>query len=90
MDGVFKDPFGYYYYDPKKKMANWTVNVEFQSRNLTVEQSNLAKRIIDENKGRTLWQILDALAHAGFRGEILHSTDPLSPKVVVINAKIEK
>lgn len=89
MDGVFKDLFGRLLYDPKKKVANWTVDVEFQPQNLTVEQSDLAKRIIDENKERTLWEILDALAHAGFRGEILHSTDSLSPKVVVINAKIK-
>lgn len=89
MGGVYKDPFGRLLYDPDKKVANWTVDVEFQSRNLTLEQSELAKRIINENKERTLWQILDALAHAGFRGEILRRTDFLSPTVVVINSKIE-
>lgn len=87
--GVTKDSFGRLLYDPKKKVANWTVDVEFRERNLTTEQSALARKIVNENKERTLWQILDALAHAGFRGEILHGTDFLSPKVVVINAKIE-
>lgn len=89
MDVVFKDPYRLLLYDHDKKVANWTVDVEFQSRNLTVEQDSLANKIIIENKERTLWQILDALAHAGFRGYILHSTDFLSPKVVVINSKIE-
>lgn len=89
MDGVFKDPFGRLLYDTKKKVANWTVDVEFRSQNLTMEQSAFAYKIINENKERTLWEILDALAHAGFRGDILRSTDFLSPTVVVINSKIE-
>lgn len=90
MDGVFKDHFGRLLYDTKKKVANWTVDVEFRSQNLTMEQRAFAYKIINENKERTLWEILDALAHAGFRGEIQHITDFLSPKVVVINAKIDK
>lgn len=90
MYGVFKDHFGRLLYDPKKKVANWTVDVEFRSQNLTVEQSTFAYKLINENKERTLWQILDALAHVGFRGEILRSTDFLSPTTVVINAKIDK
>lgn len=89
MDGVFKDPFGRLLYDTKKKVANRTVDVEFLSQNLTMEQRAFAYKIINENKEHTLWEILDALAHAGFRGEILHTTDSLSPKVVVINSKIE-
>lgn len=89
MDGVFKDHFGRLFYNTKKKVAEWTVDVEFRSQNLTVEQSALANKIVNENKERTLWQILDALAHAGFRGDILRSTDFLSPTVVVINSKIE-
>lgn len=89
MDGVYKDPFGRLFYNAKKKVAEWTVDVEFREHNLTTEQSALARKIVNENKEHTLWEILDALAHAGFRGEILHSTDPLSPKVVVINSKIE-
>lgn len=89
MDGVFKDHFGRLLYATKRKVAYRTVDVEFRSQNLTMEQRAFAYKIINENKERTLWEILDALAHAGFRGEILHSTDLLSPKVVVINAKIE-
>lgn len=89
MDGVFKDHFGRLFYNTKKKVAEWTVDVEFREYNLTTEQSALARKIINENKEHTLWEILDALAHAGFRGEILHITDPLSPKVIVINSKIE-
>lgn len=89
MDVVFKDHFGRLFYNTKKKVAEWTVDVEFRSQNLTVEQSALANKIVNENKERTLWQILDALAHAGFRGDILLSTDFLSPTVVVINSKIE-
>lgn len=93
MYGVYKDPFGRLLYDPKKKMANWTTEIEFLSRNLTKEQSDLATKIINENnKGygmSVITGILNALAHAGFRGEILRSTDVLSPTVVVINAKIE-
>ena len=90
MDGVYKGHFGRLLYDITKKVANWAVDVEFWSKNLTMEQSALARKIVNENKGRTLWEILDALAHAGFRGEILHSTDSTLPKVVVINSKIEK
>lgn len=90
MDGVYKDPFGRLLYDTMKKVANWAVDVEFRSQNLTMEQSALARKIVNENKEHTLWEILDALAHAGFRGEILHSTDSPSLKVVVINSKIEK
>lgn len=90
MDGVYKDPFGRLLYGTMKKVTNWAVDVEFRPQNLTMEQSALARKIVNENKEHTLWEILDALAHAGFRGEILHSTDPLSPKVVVINSKIEK
>lgn len=89
MDGVYKDPFGRLLYDTKKKVANWTVDVEFRSQDLTMEQRAFAYKIINENKERTLWQILDALAHAGFRGDILRSTDFLSPTVVVINSKNE-
>lgn len=89
MDGVFKDPFGRLFYNTKKKVAEWTVDVEFRERNLTTEQSALARKIINENKEHTLWEILDALALVGFRGEILRSTDFLSPTVVVINSKIE-
>lgn len=89
MDGVYKDPFGRLFYNTKKKVAEWTVDVEFREHNLTMEQSALARKIVNENKEHTLWEILDALAHAGFCGEILHSTDPLSPEVVVINSKIE-
>lgn len=93
MDGVFKDPFGRLLYDPKKMVANWTVDVEFQSRNLTTEQSELATKIINENnKGywvSAITDILNALAHAGFRGEIQHSTDPTKSMVIVINSKIE-
>lgn len=89
MDGVYKDLAGRLLYDPNKKLANWTMAVEFQERNLTTEQSAVARKIINENKEHTLWEILDALAHAGFRGYILHSTDFLSPKVVMINSKIE-
>lgn len=93
MDGVYKDLAGRYFYDPKKKVANWTAEIEFLSRNLTKEQSDLATKIINENnKGygvSVITGILDALALAGFRGEILHGTDFLSPKVVVINSKIE-
>lgn len=89
MDGVFKDLGGRYLYDPKKMVANWTVEVEFRSQNLTMEQRAFAYKIINENKERTLWEILDALAYAGFRGEILRSTDFLSPTVVVLNSKIE-
>lgn len=91
--GVTKDPFGRLLYDPKKMVASWTAEVEFLSRNLTKEQSDLATKIINENnKGygaSVITGILNALAHAGFRGEIQHSTDFLSPKVVVINSKIE-
>lgn len=90
MEGVFKDLAGRYLYDPKKKVANWTVDVEFRSQNLTIEQSAFANKIIKENKEHTLLEILDALAHAGFRGEILRSTGFLSPTVVVINSKINK
>lgn len=90
MDGVYKDPFGRLLYDIMKKVANWAVDVEFRSQNLTMEQSALARKIVNKNKEHTLWEILDALAHAGFRGEILYSTDSPSPKVVVINSKIEK
>lgn len=93
MDGVYKDPFGRLFYNTKKKVAEWTVDVEFRWHNLTTEQSALARKIVNENnKGcgfSVITGILNALAHAGFRGEILHSTDPLSPKVVVINSKIE-
>lgn len=90
MDGVYKDPFGRLLYDTKKKVANWTVDVEFRSQNLTMEQRAFAYKIINENKEHTLWEILDALAYVGFRGEILRSTDFLSPTVVVINSKIDK
>lgn len=72
MDGVYKDPFGRLFYNTKKKVAEWTVDVEFREHNLTTEQSALARKIVNENKEHTLWEILDALAHAGFRGEILH------------------
>lgn len=93
MDGVFKDPFGRFLYDPDKKAANWTVDVEFQSRNLTLEQSELATKIFNENnKGcgfSVITGILNALAHAGFRGEIQYSTDPLKSMIIVINSKIE-
>ena len=88
MNGVYKDPFGRLFYNTKKKVAEWTVEVEFREHNLTTEQSALARKIVNENKEHTLWEILDALAYAGFRGEILHSTNTLSPKVVVINSKI--
>lgn len=91
--GITRDPSGFYCYDPEKKVANWTVEVEFLSRNLTAEQSELATKIITENNRgygvSVITGILDALAHAGFRGEIQHSTDPTKPMVVVINSKIE-
>ena len=93
MGGVFKDLAGRYLYDPKKKVANWTADVEFLSRNLTKEQSELATKIINENnKGcgfSVITDILNALAHAGFRGEIQHSTAPLKSMIIVINSKIE-
>lgn len=93
MDGVFKDPFGRFLYYPDKKAANWTVDVEFQSRNLTLEQSELATKIFNENnKGcgfSVITGILNALAHAGFRGEIQYSADPLKSMIIVINSKIE-
>lgn len=89
MKGVYKDLAGRLFYNAKKKVAEWTVDVEFRERNLTTEQSALARKIVNENKEHTLWEILDALAYAGFRGEILHSSDFPSPKVVVINSKIE-
>lgn len=93
MNGVFKDPFGRLFYDPDKKVANWTVEIEFLSRNLTTEQSQLATKIINENnKGygvSVITGILNALAHAGFRGEIQHSTDPTKSMLIVINSKIE-
>lgn len=94
MDGVFKDPAGRYLYNPKKMVANWTAEVEFLSRNLTKEQSDLATKIINENnKGygvSVITGILNALAHAGFCGEIQHSTDPAKSMVIVLNSKIEK
>ncbi len=93
MDGVFKDLAGRYLYDPLKMVANWTAEVEFLSQNLTKEQSDLATKIINENnKGygaSVITGILNALAHAGFRGEIQRSTDPTKSMVVVINSKIE-
>lgn len=89
MDGVFKDPFGRLFYNTKKKVTEWTVDVEFREHNLTTEQSALARKIVNENKEHTLWEILDALAYAGFRGEIQYSTDPLKSMTIVINSKIE-
>lgn len=77
-------------YDPDKKVANWTEEVEFLLLNLTTEQSELAAKTINENKERTLWEILDSLAHAGFRGEILSPMDFDTPTTIVLKSKIEK
>lgn len=94
MDGLIKDLAGRYFYDPQKMVAKWDIDVKFQCINLTEEQLVLARNIIEENnKGygvSVLHNILNALAYAGFRGEIQSNTDITTPTVILINSKTEK
>ena len=94
MDGLLRDLAGRCFYDPKKMVAKWNLDIEVQCRNLTEEQQSLARKIIDENRNgygiSVLHNILNALAYAGFRGEIQHSPDFDQPLTIMINSKVDK
>lgn len=94
MDNIVKNALGRTFYDPVTKGVCWNLDVEFKYENLTEEQEELARNIIEENnKGygvSVLHNILNALAYAGFRGEIQSNTDITTPTVILINSKTEK
>lgn len=85
-----------YTYHPDKKIGTWDVEVEFEARNLTPEQTELACKIIHENRNneiygfRKITDILNRLSQAGFRGEIVNRTQLFLPTLIVLNAKIDK
>lgn len=94
MDELFKVFAGRCLYDPKKKVAKWDLDIEVQCRGLTEEQQSLVRKIIGENRNghgiSVLHNILNALAHVGFRGEVQHSFDFNQPLRIIINSKIDK
>lgn len=93
MDGLSKVFAGRCFYDPKKMVAKWDLDIEVQCRNLTEEQQTLAKKIIDEHRNgygiSVLYNILNALAHAGFRGKIGYRDYFDLPPVIMIEQKVE-
>lgn len=90
---IVKAPSGFYYYDPKRKVGTWNAEVEFEAHNLTPVQTELARKIIDENnKGcgfSVIMGILDKLARAGFHGKIEDRIQLNQPLLIVIDSKIE-
>lgn len=81
-----------YFYDPNKP-PSWTFDVEFDCSNLSPEDTRLAYEIIYAKEVVGLkgyYELLDRLARAGFRGEIVNRMQLLLPTLVVLNSKIEK
>lgn len=81
-----------YRYDPSYKAASWVSDVEFQCKNLSLEDMELAYKIIYEKEIvgiRGLYELLDRLSHAGFRGEIVNRAQLLLPTLIVLNSKVE-
>lgn len=78
------------FYDPNNPPSR-DVEVSFGFANLTAEQTELAKRIIDENRVAPIGfvNVLNALSKAGFRGKVV-SRPLFDPPLIVINSKVEK
>ncbi|MDE5887380.1 MAG: hypothetical protein K2H46_07330 [Muribaculaceae bacterium] len=89
--GIFE-----YTYHPEKKIGTWDVEVDFEARNLTPEQTELATKIIHEKRDKEIYgfqriaDILNRLSKAGFRGEIVDRTQLFLPLLIVIKSKIDK
>lgn len=79
------------FYDPSHP-PSWDAEVEFEFVNLTAEQTELAKRIIDENRviQNGLINVLKALSKAGFRGKVVVRPQLFLPPLIIINSKVEK
>ncbi|GEM_PF-5228296 len=74
---------------PKRKVGSWNVAAEFEVRNLASEQTEHACTIINENKERGWREVLDMLAHAGFRGTVVDRIQLNLPLLIVIDYKVE-
>lgn len=85
-----------YTYDPNRKFATWDVEVEFEARNLTPEQTELARKIINEKTTKEVYgfhkiaDILNRLSRAGFRGEVCSRIQLGQPLLIVLNSKVDK
>lgn len=77
------------FYDPNHP-PSWDAEVEFEFVNLSAEQTELAKRIIDDNRviPNGFINVLNALSKAGFRGKAV-SRPLFEPPLIVINSKVE-
>lgn len=82
-----------YKYDPDYKAASWASEVEFEHKNLSIEDTQLAYKIIYEKEIvglKGFYELLDRLAKAGFRGEIINRAQLFLPPLIVLNSKVDK
>lgn len=77
------------FYNPNHP-PSWDAEVSYEFVNLTTEQTELAKRIIDENRvtPNGFINVLKALSKAGFRGKVV-SRPLFEPPLIVLNSKID-
>lgn len=74
------------------QFPSWDADFVCEFVNLTTEQIELAKRIIDENSviPNGFINVLKALSKAGFRGNTVVRPQLFLPPLIVINSKVEK
>lgn len=87
---VIKGADGIMRYNPDSKTASFGMIVKFAYVNLTNEQIKLAKKIIYEKEVKNfsdIYLLLDRLAKAGFRGDIISQLQSGLQWSVVINSK---
>ncbi|MBD5302411.1 MAG: hypothetical protein HDS16_05385 [Bacteroides sp.] len=91
-DGI-KGADGIMRYNPNSKTASYCVDVRFAYKNITKEQAEEAKRIINEKDIKSysdIYLLFNHLAKAGFRGEIQHTLNYSGLQLyVVIDSKID-